>query len=136
MKKLVVIFGICAVTMSVTAQTIRYVTPNGAGSKSGASWVNASNDLQLMIDQSNSGDEVWVRTGTYTPAYDATGCDYSTNKRPTDNSSGNSKDNAFVLKPNVKVYGDFAGTENSLAERVPTTENLQKFFPYILSSLA
>ena len=90
------------------AQTIRYVTPNGAGNKSGLSWNNASNDLQLMVNNSQVGDEVWVSAGQYSPvrpAYDLSFVDTF------------NRDNSFVLKKDVQIFGGFAGNESSRDER-------------------
>ena len=41
-----------------TAQTIRYVKPNGTGN--GSSWANASGSIQDMIDYTNPGGRIWV----------------------------------------------------------------------------
>lgn len=64
-----------------------------------------------MINQSDAGDTVWVAAGTYKPKYRA---DNMSNADPND------RDNAFVLKEGVKVYGSFAGTESLLAQRDTT----------------
>jgi len=83
---------------------IRYVTPTGAGTKDGTSWANASDSLQVMIENSLVGDQVWVAAGTYHPtAY----------TEPDQDSLLRS----FVLKDGVEVYGGFAGTETSLGQR-------------------
>ena len=39
---------------------IRYVKPVSSGTGSGLSWINASSDIQSMIQVSSVGDEVWV----------------------------------------------------------------------------
>jgi hypothetical protein len=88
---------------------IRYVTPTGAGNQTGDSWLNASPNLQEMIDGSDAGDQVWVKEGTY---------------KPTDTVIGSStRDKTFLLRAQVKVYGGFAGTEpgnaTGLAMRKP-----------------
>ncbi|NIJ52949.1 right-handed parallel beta-helix repeat-containing protein [Dyadobacter arcticus] len=75
---------------------ISYVTPLGAGAKTGVSWETASDNLQAMIDGSASGDEIWVAGGTYNVPSSLT---------------------SFTLKEGVKVYGGFAGTEGALASR-------------------
>ncbi|MDR2407129.1 MAG: Ig-like domain-containing protein, partial [Bacteroidales bacterium] len=95
-------------------QTIRYVKQNGTGS--GISWTDASGDLQAMINASSSGDEIWVAAGTYIPEYTIAGYNAATsNYLYTDGD----RDNSFVLKSGVKIYGGFAGTgtESNLIER-------------------
>lgn len=85
---------------------IVYVKAGGAGT--GASWDCATGDLQAAINAAASGNQVWVAGGTYTPnrRSDATGT-----VTPGD------RNNAFVLKNDVKIYGGFAGTETSLTNR-------------------
>lgn len=53
----------------LSAQTIRYVSATATGTGSGASWQDASRDLQAMINESdeNNGDMVYVAAGTYRP---------------------------------------------------------------------
>ena len=107
MKKLVIIFGLCAIS-TFTQATIRYVRPVGNGN--GSSWANASNDLQLMIDNSAVGDEVWVAMGVYSSQYTADNYD-ATVKPPRPYTNGG-RDNAFVVKPGVKIFGGFPATGN------------------------
>ena len=91
----------------VSNAAIRYVKPVATGSGSGANWTNASGNLQAMINASIADDQVWVMAGTYKPA------DY-----PTGGTGGlSNRDNAFVLKNGVKIYGGFVGNEISLAAR-------------------
>lgn len=76
--------------------TIRYVKEGGTGN--GSSWAQASGDLQLMINQSVSGDEIRVAAGEYYP------------NRRADNPgviTPNNEYNAFVLKQGVKIYGGY-----------------------------
>lgn len=100
-------------TTAAQSQTIRYVTATGTGN--GSSWATASGDIQAMINASDPGDQIWVATGTYKP------------NRKTDaleTVSPNDRNNSFVLKNGIKLYGSFAGTETALAERVlPTGGN-------------
>jgi predicted outer membrane repeat protein len=97
---------ICCNTTTLFA-TIRYVKPAATGTATGNSWANASADLQLMINSSVAGDEVWVAAGTYKPSMDAFG-----NAAP-----GDVRDKTFYLQSGVKVYGGFAGTETLLSQR-------------------
>ena len=71
-----------------THATIRYVRPTPYGTADGSSWISASDDLQLMINQSTAGDTIWVAAGTYKP-------------------KGNDRISSFVLKPDVQIYGGF-----------------------------
>ena len=82
-----------------------YVTENGSGTKSGDSWENAMDSLQLAIAIANENyntygnrTDVWVAEGTY----------YG------DSIASN---NAFTILAGVNVYGGFAGTETSVEER-------------------
>jgi len=79
-----------------------YVVPGGAGAQTGADWASAK-DLQAALQSAASGDQIWVKAGTYKPT---TGADRSAN---------------FQLKSGVAVYGGFAGTEDSLSQRDPAT---------------
>src|SRR5690606_13084557 len=74
------------------------------GTGTGTTWANASGDIQIMINSSAGGDQVWVAKGTYLPTHIA-------GNGTTD------PDKSFVLKKDVKIYGGFAGTETSLANR-------------------
>lgn len=89
------------------AQT-KYVRLVSSGTGDGSSWANASNDIQLMINQSSSGTQIWIASGTYRPV------------RRMDNlttiSIGN-RQNAFVMKNGVHVYGGFTGVETSVSQR-------------------
>ncbi|GAB3933101.1 right-handed parallel beta-helix repeat-containing protein [Larkinella terrae] len=81
------------------AQTIRYVKEGGSGE--GLVWEDASGSLQAMIDQSSSGDQIWVAKGTYKP--------------------GDQRWHSFnITKTGVAIYGGFNGDETSLADRVLT----------------
>lgn len=90
---------------SVTAQTRRYVKTDGSGD--GSSWIAASADIQQMMDEvsAEGGGEVWVAQGKYIPQHMA--------------GNGNVPEHrAFVLKPNVKLYGGFYGVETNLDQRI------------------
>jgi len=85
-----------------------YVTPAGAGTTTGTSWTNAASDLQLVINNAASDDEIWVAQGTYKPIRRADALGTIT---------VNNRNNAFVLRSGVKIYGGFAGTETLLLQR-------------------
>lgn len=84
---------------SVYAQT--YVSFSGSGSMNGSSWANAypANQLQEAIDNAPIGTQVWVATGLY---------------RTT---SSTTRTESFHMRNGVVIYGSFAGTETSLAQR-------------------
>ena len=111
------ILALMLTTVFCNAQTRKYVTQNGSGSKDGSSWAN-SWDAKIFADTLNTQPaetEIWVAKGTY---------------RPTKNSSGivipsissnwfipmNSR--TFLIPSSVKIIGGFAGTENNITERL------------------
>ncbi len=90
------------------ANGIVYVTMSGgSGDFSGSSWTNATHDIQKAINGTNV-QEVWVKGGTYKPSYRANNM---SDVNPFD------RNNAFVLKNDVKIFGGFAGTEMALSAR-------------------
>ncbi len=86
--------------------TTRYVKAGSGGN--GTSWADASGDLQAMINSSACGGRIFVAAGTYRPGRKANDIGVIT--------PGN-RDNAFVLKNGVALYGGFRGTETSPAQR-------------------
>jgi hypothetical protein len=86
--------------------TIRYVKEGATGN--GTSWTNASGDLQAMINVSSKKDQIWVATGSYYP-----------NRRIQDLKiiAEKNRDNSFVLKPGVSLYGGFIGNELFVNQR-------------------
>lgn len=92
----------------VCTATIRYVKPGSPGTAPYTSWATASNDLQAVINQCVAGDDIWVAAGTYIPnrRADATGT-----------ITVNDRDNAFVLKNGVRIFGGFNGTETATSQR-------------------
>ena len=85
---------------------IRYVRAGASGN--GVSWQFPSGDLQEMINESSAGNEIWVTKGTYMP-----------NRKASDLNTitPGSRENAFVLKSGVKIYGGFEGNEGQMAQR-------------------
>jgi parallel beta-helix repeat protein len=78
------------------------------GSQNGTSWANAFTHLQSALAAAQSGDEIWVATGTYHP-------DLGTGQ------TDNARSSTFALKAGVALYGGFAGTETTLSQRNPAT---------------
>ncbi|MEA4935095.1 MAG: T9SS type A sorting domain-containing protein [Paludibacter sp.] len=93
---------------SLQAKTIRYVKVDGTGD--GSSWTNASNCIQTMIDNSVSGDEVWVAKGTYYPT--------------TETIARDARSRTFLLRQGVNMYGGFSGSENAVSQRALADLNL------------
>ncbi len=104
MKKLLSVFSVLcmmglAFPMSGNA-AIYYVNAAATGANNGSSWTDAYTDLQSAMNLPPvSGDEIWVAKGVYKPA------------------AAGSTGVSFNLKPGVKYYGHFAGTEGAVSER-------------------
>lgn len=94
-----------AATIVPNASGVVFVNKDGLGN--GSTWACATGDIQAAINATGTV-QVWVAGGTYisTRRADATGT-----------ITPNDRNNAFVLKSNVAVYGGFAGTETTLAQR-------------------
>jgi len=106
-----------ALVLTATAEhaysTVRRVNPDGTCTPiDGSTWCKGYRDLQSGIDDSSSGDEVWVKVGTYIP-YDGCG-------GTCDEADHTERSTTFTLKEGVAVYGGFVGTETSEQDRDPT----------------
>jgi len=77
-----------------------FVNKNASGANTGKTWADAFTDLQAALAAAQTGDEIWVAEGTYTPA-----------------APGGSQNATFLINKNLKLYGGFAGTECYLSER-------------------
>jgi hypothetical protein len=80
----------------VSASSVLYAAPTATGSADCSSWANACT-LQTALTNATSGNQIWVQQGVHRP--------------------GSNQTDAFALKNGVAVYGGFAGTETSLAQR-------------------
>jgi hypothetical protein len=82
-----------------------YVDVSAGGSNTGTSWANAYTDLQTAIDAAALNDDIWVAAGTYYPT------------ASPDGTTTDSRNKAFHLGTDMKIYGGFAGTETQLSAR-------------------
>lgn len=79
-----------------------YVSSSASGDSGGRNWANAMNDLQDALESTRrigSGNEIWIRGGTYKPT------------------SGSDQTVSFDIPTGCKIYGGFFGTETTLADR-------------------
>jgi len=92
---------------AIPASRIRYVKPGGSDMNSGDSWKAAYRTIQHAIDAlaatPGMPGEVWVAAGTYEP---------TTYLEDNPNYPA-----SFRMSDGISVYGGFAGTETSKAER-------------------
>ncbi|MGH2664774.1 T9SS type A sorting domain-containing protein [Flavobacterium sp.] len=77
-----------------------FINANATGSNDGSSWTNAFTSLQSAFAEQADDQEIWVAAGTYRPNISSRTVPFTINK------------------PNVKLYGGFAGTEAQLSDRV------------------
>ncbi|RAJ88274.1 gliding motility-associated-like protein [Chitinophaga dinghuensis] len=124
MKKFIYVSLVCAfallsaTTQAQDAQGILYVKSGGAGTGSGDSWNNAIAELAdalrtataLNTVTAGTVKQIWVAAGTYKPQYPATAV-------TTGTATNTDRNNSFVLVPDVKVYGGFAGYETDITGR-------------------
>ncbi|MEN6308004.1 MAG: chitobiase/beta-hexosaminidase C-terminal domain-containing protein, partial [Anaerohalosphaeraceae bacterium] len=80
-----------------------YVNASATGANTGESWVDAYTSLQMALDMSAGGTEIWVAAGTYKPTKVVGGT--------------GERFKSFQLKNEVSLYGGFNGTEVSLNQR-------------------
>ncbi|WP_293298348.1 hypothetical protein [Pedobacter sp. UBA4863] len=104
-----------------------YVTEAGAGLKNGTSWANAYDNTQLQqaINEAESATtkQVWVAKGIYKPTERLSEEIYAarTDDGTIAPTAANDSDKSFILKTGVAIYGGFAGTEATIAERTSIT---------------
>ncbi|AWV99629.1 hypothetical protein DJ013_16195 [Arcticibacterium luteifluviistationis] len=90
-----------------TIATRIYVNKNAVGLNNGKTWADAFTNLQVAIDENLCGVEVWVAAETYLPL------------SSPDETITNSRNNAFHINNDMKIYGGFSGVETLLSERDP-----------------
>lgn len=102
MKKLTLLLAIiCSISLFAEPQYgVVYVKPGASGT--GASWSDAMGDIQLAINEakvvSAARKDVWVAAGNFTIT------------------------NCINMADSVNVYGSFAGTETTLAQRAKVVD--------------
>ncbi|MCL5945768.1 MAG: hypothetical protein M1472_02805 [Planctomycetes bacterium] len=95
---LTLLFGPAANRITAAADSAGVTFVNAAhigGRQSGTSWATAYSSLQSAI--SSGATTIWVARGVYSP--------------------GNRHRDTFQLRPGLKLYGGFVGTETRLSQR-------------------
>ena len=105
-KKLYLLLTALAVSFSSNAQQTIYVNQNAPATGNGTSWATALDSLHEALVLAQSGDEIWVAKGIYTPYLDA---QYQVPADP--------REATFALKKDVSLYGSFTGNETSPSQR-------------------
>jgi len=85
---------------SASGQQVIYVKQDASGSNNGSSWDHAYTDLQVALNNSTEGDELWIAEGTYYPTLDS------------------DRNATFKMKSRQKWYGGFEGTEENEKQRM------------------
>jgi hypothetical protein len=100
MKKILLICLMLVASANLTQAQVVYADaarPDNTGD--GTSWATAKKELQSAIAQATSGQQVWVKAGTYKPTL------------------GIDRNISFSMKNDVAIYGGFTGTETLLEQR-------------------
>lgn len=84
---------------------IWYVNESNVAPGGGTDWATAFLDLQDALDVAQSGDQIWIAQGTYTPS--------------DLNSSTDPREASYRLIAGVEIYGGFSGIEDDVDLRRP-----------------
>ncbi len=106
----------CLYAQVPDANGILYVKKNAVGN--GSAWGNEIGELAdaLVYASSNLAiKQIWVTGGIYRPKFTPE-TSQNFNEAPND-----ARDKSFLLVKDVKIYGGFAGNENSISERQLST---------------
>lgn len=100
-------FSICV----YETPTTWYVNDDATGANNGMTWMDAFNDLQDALNAAASGDQIYVKQGTYLP----------------DGANQEDRTLSFNLKSGVNIYGSFpdAISEPVLADRDLSNPNYE-----------
>lgn len=120
--KPIVLSILLALPLSLLSQTTWYVNDDASGANDGTSWTHALTNLQEALDTAYTIDSIFVAAGTYYP-----------NSNPYN--SANSRLNTFYFDyaSALRIYGGFAGSESSLADRAEDSVSLHVTNVSILS---
>lgn len=101
MRTYTTLFLLCLFPLLLTAQNSRiHVDVNNDNpTQNGETWATAYSNFVEAMFWSQPGDSLWVAAGTYHPT------------------AGTARDISFFIRPGVRVYGGFDGTETELEER-------------------
>jgi len=91
------------VTLALTGRI--YVDADAPTGGDGRLWATAFKYLQDGLAVAGPTDEIWVAEGVYYPDEGA-------------GKTNNDASQSFTMKPGVKIYGGFVGTEEDLTERL------------------
>ena len=95
------------ISTTAIGQTTYYVRTTGSDAADGTSWSTAFLTLQKALVTAQSGDQIWVATGTYYP-------DEGPGQTDNDRSS------AFAMKNGISILGGFPASDNPvLGDRDP-----------------
>jgi hypothetical protein len=101
MKKMLLVSLALVASVAISDAQIIYVDAGQAdNSGAGTTWATAKKDLQPAINLATTGQQVWVKAGTYKPAV-----------------PGGDRYISFSMKNGVEIYGGFIGTETLLSQR-------------------
>eukprot|EP01084_Bolivina_argentea_P268918 456899_1 len=96
------LFLFIAVCIQNIASITYYVDPSQSGG-SGISWTTAFNTLDAALLSANNPSEIWLMGGLYIP------------------SNPSNRDDCFITKNGITIYGGFDGSESNINQRKSIT---------------